>query len=178
MKDKSLKEIIDFTVGINSSRIANETADRYSLDDFDNDLLSINSTDDKSGCIISLVKTSCAPLSKETAKKIVTANYIKCDFDINVLDPWYFSYIFNESKHFEKKLQKQLQSITRSVKRINIGNIADIKISLPDIKLQRKLGEMYKISLSQERLMIKKANDIKKLTLNLIEIIEEAENGR
>ena len=51
--------------------------------------------------------------------------------------------------------------------------IGELKIRLPDIQMQRKIGEIYRQSLVQNRLMIKQAENIKKLILNIIRKLEE-----
>lgn len=59
------------------------------------------------------------------------------------------------------------------VKKLNVKIIGELKIRLPDIDKQRKIGELYRQSLIQNRLMIKQAEDIKNLTLTIIRKIEE-----
>ena len=65
------------------------------------------------------------------------------------------------------------QGTTLSVKKLNVKTIGELKIRLPDIDKQRKIGELYRQSLIQNRLMIKQAEDIKNLTLTIIRKIEE-----
>ena len=59
------------------------------------------------------------------------------------------------------------------VKKLNVKIIGELKIRLPDIDKQKKIGELYRQSLIQNRLMIKQAEDIKNLTLTIIRKIEE-----
>ena len=65
------------------------------------------------------------------------------------------------------------QGTTLSVKKLNMKTIGELKIRLPDIQKQRKIGEIYRQSLVQNRLMIKQAENIKKLILNIIRKLEE-----
>ena len=65
------------------------------------------------------------------------------------------------------------QGTTLSVKKLNMKTIGELKIRLPDIQMRRKIGEIYRQSLVQNRLMIKQAEDIKKLILNIIRKLEE-----
>ena len=58
-------------------------------------------------------------------------------------------------------------------KKLKVKKIGELKIRLPDIDKQRKIGELYRQSLIQNRLMIKQAEDIKNLTLTIIRKIEE-----
>ena len=59
------------------------------------------------------------------------------------------------------------------VKKLNVKIIGELKIRLPGIDKQRIIGELYRQSLIQNRLMIKQAEDIKNLTLTIIRKIEE-----
>ena len=59
------------------------------------------------------------------------------------------------------------------VKKLNVKIIGELKIRLPDIDKQRKIGELYRQSLIQNRLMIKQAEEIKNMTLTIIRKIEE-----
>ena len=109
----------------------------------------------------------------DNADKCITSNFLKCEFDGRILDKWYFCYQFNEGKDFEQQIAMFHQGTTLSVKKLNVKIIGELKIRLPDIDKQRKIGELYRQSLIQNRLMIKQAEDIKNLTLTIIRKIEE-----
>ena len=109
----------------------------------------------------------------DNADKCITSNFLKCEFDGRILDKWYFCYQFNEGKDFEQQIAMFHQGTTLSVKKLNVKIIGELKIRLPDIDKQRKIGELYRQSLIQNRLMIKQAEDIKNLSLTIIRIIEE-----
>ena len=65
------------------------------------------------------------------------------------------------------------QGTTLSVKKLNVKTIGELKIRLPDLEKQRKIGELYRQSLIQNRLMLKQMEKIKKFTLTIIRKIEE-----
>ena len=65
------------------------------------------------------------------------------------------------------------QGTTLSVKKLNVKTIGELKIGLPDIEKQRIIGEIYRQSLIQNRLMLKQADEIKNMTLTIIRKIEE-----
>ena len=109
----------------------------------------------------------------DNADKCITSNFVKCEFDGRILDKWYFCYQFNEGKDFEQQIAMFHQGTTLSVKKLNVKIIGELKIRLPDIDKQRIIGELYRQSLIQNRLMIKQAEDIKNLTLTIIRKIEE-----
>ena len=109
----------------------------------------------------------------DNQNKCITSNFLKCEFNQQILDKWYFCYQFNEGKEFEQQIAMFHQGTTLSVKKLNMKTIGELKIRLPDIQKQRKIGEIYRQSLVQNRLMIKQAENIKKLILNIIRKLEE-----
>lgn len=173
METKTLDEIIQFTLGKNPTRIKEHETELYTADDFEKDLHSVNSTKESSDCIINLIKSKASPLSNQTDGKCITSNFLKCVFDINVLDPWYFCYQFNEGKDLEQQIGMYHQGTTLSVKKLNVKIIGELKICLPDIEKQRKIGAIYKQSIIQNDLMLRQAEDIRELILSMIRKLEE-----
>ena len=173
MELKSLCEVINFSLGKNPTRIKEQKLSLYLPENFESDLYCTNEHDNRSECIINLIKSKVAPVSMDNADKCITSNFLKCEFDGRILDKWYFCYQFNEGKDFEQQIAMFHQGTTLSVKKLNVKIIGELKIRLPDIEKQRKIGELYRQSLIQNRLMIKQAEDIKNLTLTIIRKIEE-----
>lgn len=56
--------------------------------------------------------------------------------------------------------------------------IGELKIRLPDIDKQLKIAELYRQSLIQNCLLIKQAENIKKLTITIIKNGGGLRNGR
>lgn len=173
MESKSLEDIIRFTLGKNPTRVTGQDVELYTPDDFEKDLHCVNAAGKKSECIINLIKSKAAPVSSQTEKKCITSNFLKCEFDVQVLDHWYFCYQFNEGKDLEQQIAMYHQGTTLSVKKLNVKTIGELKICLPPIEKQKLIGEMYKMSVIQHDLRIKQAEEIKKLTMNLIRKLEE-----
>lgn len=173
MELKSLSEVINFSLGKNPTRIKEQELSLYSPENFESDLYCINEHDKRSACIINLIKSKAAPVSMDNADKCITSNFLKCEFDGQILDKWYFCYQFNEGKYLEQQIAMFHQGTTLSVKKLNVKTIGELKIRLPDIDKQRKIGELYRQSLIQNCLMIKQTEDIKNLTLSIIRKIEE-----
>ena len=90
-----------------------------------------------------------------------------------MLDKWYFCYQFNEGKDFEQQIAMFHQGTTLSVKKLNVKTIGELRIKLPEIKRQRVIGEIYRQSLIQNRLMLKQAEQTKEMTLAILKQIEE-----
>lgn len=173
MESISLNEIIQFTLGKNSTRIKERADELYNPEDFEKDLHCINSTKEDTGCIINLIKSKCSPISEQTEGKCITSNFLRCDFDTERMDSWYFCYQFNEGKGFEQQIEMYHQGTTLSVKKLNVKTIGELKIFLPDIEKQKIIGNIYRQSIMQNDLMIKRAEDIRKFTMALIRRMEE-----
>lgn len=173
MELKSLYDIIHFTLGKNPTRIKEQEAKLYTPDDFEKDLHCINPVGKKSECIINLIKSKAAPVSSLTDDKCITSNFLRCEFNEQILDQWYFCYQFNEGREFEQQIAMYHQGTTVSVKKLNIKTIGELKIGIPSIEKQRLIGEMYKMSVMQHDLMIKRTQDMRDLTMTMIRKLEE-----
>ena len=175
MEVKCLDELIVFTSGKNLTRMKEQKINVYTQEDFEKDLHCINEPDGKACCIINLIKSKTAPISKATTDKLITSNFLCCQFDEQILDQWYFCYQFNEGKEVQQQIAMYHQGTTLSVKKLTVRTIGELKIPLPDIKRQQTIGEMYRQLLIQNDLMIKQAEDMRKCTLAVIRKIEEDE---
>lgn len=173
MRQVILNEIIEFTLGKNPTRIKDQGDDLYNPEDFENDLHCKNNIQNDLGCIISLIKSKSAPVSIQTKDKCITSNFLICKFNENILDPWYFCYQFNEGKSLEQQICMYHQGTVLSVKKLNVKIISELKVDLPDISIQRQIGQLYRQSIIQKDLMIKQAENISQFTFSIIRNIEE-----
>lgn len=173
MRQVILDEIIEFTLGKNPTRIKEQGEELYTPEDFENDLHCKNNVQEKLGCIISLIKSKASPVSIQTRNKCITSNFLICEFDNNIIDPWYFCYQFNEGKELEQQISMVHQGTVLSVKKLNVKIISELKMSIPAIEHQRRIGQLYKQSIIQNDLLILQADNIRQFTLTMIRKIEE-----
>lgn len=173
MRRVLLSEIIHFSLGKNATRIKEHADLFYTPEDFEKDLHGVNPTDDNAVCIINLIRSTCSPLSIQNESKLFTSNFLRCDFDTKVLNPWYFSYMFNEGKSFAQQIQMYHQGSTLSVKKLNVKSIGDLTISLPELEKQKQIGDLYKQSIIQNDLLHKKADLMQQFTVGIIRELEE-----
>lgn len=173
MVTKSLSEIIRFTLGKNPTRIRESDINLYTPEDFENDLHGENESQDNLGCVINLIRSKAAPYSKNSKEKLITSNFISCEFDQEKLDPWFFCYQFNEGKSFEQQIGMYHQGTTLSVKKLNVKIIGELKIILPDIKKQKSIGQLYRQSIVQNDLLLKQAEEKNNFIMTVIRKIEE-----
>lgn len=173
MNKVMLGDVITFTLGKNSTRIKEHESKIYSLEDFEGDLQAAEEISNNYGCTINVIKSKASPLSEKTVDKVLNSSYVKCDFDPEVLDPWYLCYQINEGTEIEQQINMFNQGTWTSVKKINVGMISQMTINLPDIKKQKVIGELYRQSIVQNNLLIKQADILKKFNMKLIKKIEE-----
>ncbi len=164
---------MSFSLGKNVTRIKESETEIYTPEDFENDLVRKNEETESNICVINLIKSKAAPVSKNTINKISTQNFLRCNLDTSKILPWYFCYQFNEGKALEQQISMFHQGTTLSVKKLTVKSIADLQIHLPPLDKQHTIGEIYRESILEHALAIKIANEIKKYTLEMIRIIEE-----
>ena len=119
------------------------------------------------------MKSKAAPLSKETKEKCITSNFLRCFFDTNILDPWYFCYQFNIGKEIEEQIYRFHQGNTLSVKKLNVQIVGKLKIPLMDMQRQRLIGSLYKKAIIQKDLMLQQAENMESMVFTVIKKIEE-----
>ena len=173
MNRKRLCDIVEFSLGDNPSRIKDSEANFYTQEDLMEDLSGINDTISDPKCVINLMRSNAAPLSKQTAKKKITSNFLHCSLSPEFLDPWFFCYQFNEGREIKQQINMYSQGTVLSVKRLNTQMIGDMQITLPDMKKQKQIGALYKNAIRQYNLSYKQAEDMKTMTLAIIRKIEE-----
>ena len=174
MEAVRLDSIIRFTIGKNTTRLKGTGEVLYTPDDFEEDLQCVNEDIHSGICIVNLIKSKMAPLSRVTSSKCLTltSNFLKCEFDPDKLDSWYLCYQFNEGRTIEQQVAMYHQGSTLSVKKLTLKTTGDLEIILPCIERQRLIGKMYKQSIIQHSLMCKQAEDTRLLTMEIIKRLE------
>lgn len=168
MKIQKLDEIIQFALGKNTTRLKNSGNAIYTPEDFDKDLHSINQNENASNCIISMIKSKSAPVSKETANLCITSNFLNCSFDPKILDPWYFCYQFNQGKEIKAQVARYYQGSTLSVKKLTVQSIGNLEMPLPEIEKQHIIGQLYRKTIAQQDLLLQQAENIMNVTNAII----------
>ncbi|SFH76329.1 Type I restriction modification DNA specificity domain-containing protein [Pseudobutyrivibrio sp. OR37] len=168
-----LRDVIQFSVGKNASRIKDKDADLYTQEDFDNDLRRRNNQD-TTKCIINLMKSKATMMTEMTSEKFVTSNFIECVIDEDKLYPWYFVYKFNEDKKFCQQFAaaEQGYGAGASLKRLNVKLLQEMEIVIPNMKEQVVIGNMYKLALEKDRLMEEQMRQVHTYTMEIIRLID------
>ncbi len=172
-----IQDFVELFVGINKVRLKGTVSEEnfYSVNSIDDDLNQLatpcntNVADELSQCkvkkgdvIFSAFKKKAAVVSIASENKILTSNFCLCKFDHDILDPWYFCYFVNETLDAKNQLLKE------GIKILSTKNIKLLNIDLPPIELQRKIGEIYKMTCRQNCLNTQKQNLTNEIILNIL----------
>jgi restriction endonuclease S subunit len=113
--------------------------------------------------IVGMIKGKAAVVSAVNAGKYLNSNFVKCSYDSNSLDPWFFCYWLNES---QEALFQRCRTFGRAI--FTQSSLELLEISLPDIKTQRAVGEIYKNSMRCQYLMDEKKRQFSMMMLQII----------
>lgn len=167
MEILKFKDIMTFSSGVNTTRLQKNDENLFSTEDFDNTFNSREKTH-SSLCIINLIKSKAVPCLEKDVRKTISQNFLKCLLDTDVILPWYFCCQFNEGKALIQQIKSLNQGTFLAVKRLNVNIISNLEIRIPDLKKQKLIGELYRLSLLQYEQQLKVANDIKTYSFEMI----------
>lgn len=152
MSKHFLRDYVTFVSGINPTRAKMENSVFYDQNDFMNDYYldreSVINNYDKSfkleegDVVISLALQQAAIVSKGNHGKILTLNFIKVVFENDLLDKYYFVYLFNSYLDIKRQKERMLQG-TGAVYKIPVKSLNDLEIPIISIEEQKKIGEAY-----------------------------------
>jgi len=179
-----LEDVIAFSAGQNSTRLRSMDIPEEILltaADMDSDLVSETQestcmiygaeSDDTvyaGDVVVHLARGKASVVSEQSSGKVISASFVRCEFDKRKLDPWYLCYIINESGAVRISFSRNLQCSYISGARLSIATLKGIELELPPIRKQRELGRIYRKTLRAEYLMKQKAEDTKRYMLHSI----------
>lgn len=180
---KKLKDFVEITQGINSSRIRNENrGNLYDQRDFEKDLLrtplpnNILGREQKGDftlragdVIINNMKQQATIVSPESVGKILTMNFLRVEFLNDKLDKRFFIYLFNENRQMKYQKERATQGVSSFVQKIPINNLKQLTIPEVSIEKQQKIGQAYAelLAVRKKYLDLIKYND--QMTLEILE---------
>lgn len=184
-------DLIKFSAGTNLTRLGSNISDDkiYTLEDFDADLCSLHKNESQiadniaksksvisfaGDVVISMTRNQAGIVSSKNSGKYLNTNFVKCEFDKEILYPWYFCYLLNESVVVSEQIRKLQQGTLGCINRLTIQMIGSLEFTLEEMLQQKTVGDLYRNMLIQERLMLKKMDAMKKYTL---QIIREADSN-
>lgn len=118
--------------------------------------------------VLNLTSYNAKKIEKESIGKIIPSNYIIIEIkNKNIVDPDYLEWYIDKSQSFARELHKIKQgSIVLS---IPINELRSIRLKLPSIDFQRKLGKVSKLNKKREELYRERKELIEKLLITVNE---------
>ncbi len=114
----------------------------------------VSSLSKKGLVIIGLTSYKAIVIDENHAGKIITSNFAYIELNQKKIDPYYFTWCFNEHPEIQKQLQVATQgSIIRA---ISIQMLRGLKIPVPPIDIQRKIGKVYELKRKKAKLLFEK----------------------
>lgn len=97
---------------------------------------------------------------------VITSFYIIMEVDTNFILPEFLLYILNK-----KATQHQLGKLSKgtSIPNLTISTLSDLEIDLPDLEVQAKIADFYRLTITQEQLMKRLTELQKELNLEMID---------
>lgn len=104
--------------------------------------------------VIGLTSYKAIVIGKTYKNKLITSNFAIIEFDEERIDPFYFTWYFNEHPEVQKQLTIAMQgSIIRA---LSIQMLRELEVPIPHLDIQRKLGKIYKLRKRKEKLLFQK----------------------
>lgn len=183
-----LEEIVEITQGIPLSRIRIDNTmetEKRTVYSFENECSivvpkSIEETNQniplvkEDMILLNLTSYNAKKAEKGDLGKVIPSNYIIIEVkDRNIVDPDYLEWYIDKSESFERELYKIKQgSIIMS---IPINEFRKMKIKLPNIEFQRKLGKVNSLNRRRKQLFGEREELLEKSLITINE--EEMMNG-
>lgn len=118
--------------------------------------------------LLNLTSYRAKKILKEDIGKIVPSNYIIIEIrNKNIVNPDYLEWYMDKSQNFARELHKIKQGST--ILSIPINEFRKIKLRLPDIQFQRKVGKINELNRKREELYKEKKELIEKLLITMDE---------
>lgn len=117
--------------------------------------------------IIGLTSYKAMVVEDKHKNKLIPSNFAIIEFDKRKIDPFYFTWYFNENP----KIQKQLTVASQGtiIRALSVQMLRELDIPLPSIKIQRKIGMVYKLRQRKGKLLFRKNILEKKLWNQLLQ---------
>lgn len=101
--------------------------------------------------VIGLTSYKALVIGEQNKEKLITSNFAIIEFNKNIIDPFYFSWYFNEHPKIGKQLRVAMQgSIIRA---LSIQMLRELDIYVPSLETQKKIGRLYYLRKRKEKLL-------------------------
>lgn len=118
------------------------------------DKLDLNSLSQINMVVIGLTSYKAIVIDENHKGKLITSNFAIIEFHEDKIDPFYFTWYFNEHPAIQKQLAVAMQgSIIRA---LSIQMLRELEVLLPLLDTQKKMGKVYGLRRRREKLLYEK----------------------
>lgn len=167
----SVSEIVS---GFNVARLPiNERDRRYTNADFEYDFYRMKLADPSNSIIYRQASgashMAATILSDENKDKFISQVFSIMNVNRERLNPWYLCWLLNESRSLEKQINILLQGTV--ITRLSAQQLKQIRIELPPLDEQKKIGKLYATALYQYYL---ETNQAKQKLNGILSVLKKA----
>ncbi|WP_346866984.1 MULTISPECIES: hypothetical protein [unclassified Clostridium] len=120
-----------------------------SKDKFDKDTLSKENL-----VVIGLTSYKAMVIEKNHSNKIIPSNFAIVELNLERVDPYYFTWCFNEHPEIQKQLKVAMQgSIIRA---LSIQMLREFIMPLPSLEVQKSIGKVYELNRKRDKFLFQK----------------------
>lgn len=106
------------------------------------------------GIIVGLTSYKTIVVDNKHKGKIVPSNFAYIELDRSKIEPYYFSWYFNEHPNIRRHLGIMTQG--SALRTLTVQMLRELEIPIPSLELQQKIGRVYQIRKIREKLWFEK----------------------
>jgi restriction endonuclease S subunit len=170
-------DLVTLFAGPNVTRIKKDITgmEMYSIASMDEDLAqaegqipaAMNSTEKYctrvGDLVVGMIKGRASIVSPKNAGCFLSSNFVRCDYDASVLDPWFFCFWLNESEEVRRQNHQNTGRALYTPLALEM-----LSITLPSLPQQKQIGGIYKKMKHLEYLKDKQKSQMNELAMQLI----------
>lgn len=104
--------------------------------------------------VIGLTSYKTMVIEKNHSNKIIPSNFAIVELNLEQINPYYFSWCFNEHPEIQKQLQVAMQgSIIRA---LSIQMLREFTMPLPPLEVQKSIGKVYELKRKRDKALLEK----------------------
>lgn len=101
--------------------------------------------------LVGLTMQKAMVINLERSGKLILSNFAVIRIhDKNIIDPYYLCWLINENSYFKRLIDASSQGIAY-VSTLSIATLRGFEIPAIDIFKQRKIGELYRLSIERKK---------------------------
>ena len=168
-----LSELVKIKSGVNGYRLTEEEKENlYEIPDLEYDYNHMNSAKDTSEITYyqGIMRMQAVVISDKNKDKILNQSYGVLIADTTKIDSKYLCFVLNESQSIKRQISKFTQGSI--AKRLAPNLLKDLKLTLPPLEKQRKIGQAYAAAIYNDFLQREKSIKLTKGVISALRRVD------